>query len=185
MTNALTLVHQHRVNCIKTPVTLTNIFNGKQINSLGIWDTGATNSVITKSAASMLGLKPVGRATVRGVNGENDVNVYVLKIELNNKQITLTTRVTECEELSADCGICMLIDMDIITMGDFVITNFENKTTMSFICPSQKSIDYVEELEEYKRIVAIHESRMRQGNNICPCGSGKKFDNCHGKIKYK
>ena len=185
MANALSIVYQGLVNCIETAVTLTNVFNNQQLHSLGIWDTGATNSVITKNAASKLGLRPISKAIVRGVHGEKEVNVYYVKIALNNEQITLSAKVTECEELSADDNVCMLIGMDIISMGDFSITNYEGKTVMSFICPSQKKVDFVEEIKEYNKLLKIHESWKKRGNDKCPCGSGKKYDNCHGKIKYK
>lgn len=185
MAHALSRYYDGLVSCIQTPVTLTNIFTQKQIHSWGIWDTGATNSVITKNAASQLGLKPVSKTIVRGIHGDKEVYVYHVKIALNNEQITLTTQVSECEELSANNDVCMLIGMDIIKMGDFSITNFDGKTVMSFICPSQKKIDFVEDINEYNKMLKVHESWIRHRNNKCPCGSGKKFENCHGKIKYK
>jgi hypothetical protein len=33
--------------------------------------------------------------------------------------------------------------MNIITLGDFIISNFANKTTMSFRIPSFRKIDFV------------------------------------------
>lgn len=185
MANALSINYDRLVNCIQTPVTLTNIFNQQQIHSLGIWDTGATNSVITRNAAIQLGLQPVAKTIVRGVHGEKVVNVYFVKIALNNEQITLTMKVTECEELSAKHDVCMLIGMDIIKIGDFSITNFDGKTVMSFIRPSQKKVDFVEDINEYNKILKIHEVWIKKGIKKCPCGSGKSFDNCHGKIQYR
>jgi hypothetical protein len=41
--------------------------------------------------------------------------------------------------------IDVLIGMDIITAGDFAITNADGKTCMSFRIPSLKKIDYAEE----------------------------------------
>lgn len=37
----------------------------------------------------------------------------------------------------------MLIGMDIITTGDFSITNYNEHTTMSFRTPSIQTIDFV------------------------------------------
>lgn len=185
MANALTVTHNAIVNCIKTPVTLINPFSGTSYNSLGLWDTGATNSAITKSTATKLGLKPITRTTVKGVHGWKDVNVYYVEVSLNNKQITINVQVSECDELSSGNDTCMLIGMDIIKLGDFSITNFEGKTIMSFICPPQKHIDYVKEINDYNRIVKIHKIWEQKGDNKCPCGSGKSFKNCHGRIQYK
>lgn len=39
----------------------------------------------------------------------------------------------------------ILIGMDIITLGDFAVTNYEGVTKLSFRVPSQRHIDFVEE----------------------------------------
>ncbi len=143
-----------------------------------------TGSVITKTTASALGLVPVSRTKVRGVHGVQEVNVYYVNITLNNEEITLTTSVTECDELSADHSVGLLIGMNIITMGDFSITNYGGNTVMTFRRPSLESIDYVKEINEHNRYLKIHQIWLKKGNNKCPCNSGKIWDNCHGKSKY-
>lgn len=72
-----------------------------------------------------------------------EVNSYFINITLNNNNITLDVVVTECEELSSNKDIGMLIGMDIITTGDFSITNYNEHTTMSFRTPSIQTIDFV------------------------------------------
>lgn len=185
MANALSIYKTGIVNCITSPVELANPFNGQSIKTNGIWDTGATNSVITKSSAIALGLASVARTIVSGVHGSKEVNVYYVRITLNNDQITLSSRVTECEELSADHANGMLIGMDIISLGDFCITNSDGNTTMTFMVPSQRKIDFVSEIKEFNKYLKIHEAWLRHGNNKCPCGSKKQWENCHGKSIYK
>lgn len=185
MTNALTIQSPAIANCITSQVTLKDPFTGKELHTNGIWDTGATNSVITKSSASALGLKPISRAVVNGVHGSKEVNVYFVNITLNNNQITLNSTVTECEELSADHSNGMLIGMDIISRGDFCVTNSDGHTTMTFMVPSQRKFDFVEEIREFNKYVTMHQSWLRSGNNRCPCGSGKQWQNCHGKVTFK
>lgn len=148
MANALTKIYDDIVDCITTNVTVRNAFDNSVVATTGIWDTGATSSVITKSTAQKLGLKPVSIAKVRGVHGEHCANVYVVEITLHNNQITLITSVTECDELSGDGSIGVLVGMDIIQMGDFCITHENGKTIMSFIKPSQKAIDFVKEISK-------------------------------------
>lgn len=181
---ALTHNHGKIADCITTSVELKNSFTGSVIITEGIWDTGATNSVITKEAAAALGLKPIQKANVRGVHGIKEVNVYYVNITLNNKSITLDALVTECDELSANNEIGMLIGMNIITMGDFSLTSFNGNTIMSFRVPSQGYVDFVEEISEYNRYLKIHEAWAKTGNDKCPCNSGKKYKNCHGKKIY-
>jgi hypothetical protein len=98
--------------------------------------------VITQSTAKKLGLISLGYAKVRGIHGVKMVPIYVVKISLRDCDITLSGRVTECEELSDDGNIGLLIGMDFITKGDFAISNFKGKTTMSFRVPSQEIIDF-------------------------------------------
>jgi predicted aspartyl protease len=67
--HALTHFNQGIARSIETPVEIANIFTNQKVATKGIWDTGATNSVVTKSTAAFLGLLPVKRTRVRGVHG--------------------------------------------------------------------------------------------------------------------
>ena len=184
--NALTHKGEGIENCIATPVEVENPITKKKIKVLGIWDTGATHSAITKEAAEVLGLTPVSMGIVHGVHGHSQVNVYYVKITLNNQNITLQTRVSECAYLNATnkqkAGL--LIGMNIINMGDFSISNKDGQTIMSFRVPSLENIDYVKEIGEYNKYLKIHKGWIQKGNDKCPCGSGKKYKNCHGNSKY-
>jgi len=151
--HALTHASKGITNRIESPVEITNVLTNQIISTKGIWDTGATGSSITKSTASLLGLCSIGRRKVRGVHGINEVNVYYVRITLNNKNITIKARVTECNELSADNTVGMLIGMNVITMGDFAITNYKGDTIMSFRVPSLQKIDFVSGLKTVQQIV--------------------------------
>ena len=128
---------------IVTPVEIANVLTGQIVSTKGLWDTGATGSSITKSMASALGLISLGKRHVRGVHGINETDVYYVSITLDNKNITIKAKVTECNELSHDKSVGLLIGMNIITMGDFAITNYQGATTMSFRVPSLQKIDFV------------------------------------------
>jgi hypothetical protein len=49
--HALTHTHKGIASSIITPAEVTNIANSQTLKVFGIWDTGATNSVITKTTA--------------------------------------------------------------------------------------------------------------------------------------
>ena len=166
--HALTHSHQGLANSIITPVEITNVFTEQKTQTKGIWDTGATASVVTKSTAAALGLLPVTRTMVRGVHGNKEVNVYYVNITLNNKNITLNTQVTECDELSPDNSVGMLIGMNVITMGDFAVTNYQGNTTMSFRVPSLQKIDFVSGMKIGQQII---KDKVPGRNDLCPCGS--------------
>jgi hypothetical protein len=63
--------------------------------------------------------------------------------------------------------------MDIIATGGFAITNRDGKTVLSFRVPSVECIDFVKQMQAHPPVGR---------NDPCPCGSGKKFKKCHGRI---
>ena len=84
-----------------------------------------------------------------------------------------------------NAGHEVIIGMDIISKGDLAITNFDGKTTITFREPSMETIDFVAEIELYKKCCRIHDLNVRKGiPDKCACGSGKEFKNCHGKSLY-
>jgi len=176
--HAITNTNNAIARSIITPVEIKNVFTDDMVKTHGIWDTGATDSVITKSTAESLRLMPIKQSVVRGVHGEKEVNVYYVNITLNNKNISINAQVTECDELSADCSVGMLIGMNIITMGDFAITNHQNQTTMTFRVPSLQKIDFVSGMKTGHQII---KDKIPGRNDVCSCGSGKKYKHCHGR----
>lgn len=137
----ITQKYNHISNVIITDVVIKNFNTGDEYKTKGIWDSGATNSVITKSIAAKLKLIPSGLAVSKGVHGNKTVNKYVVYILLGSNMKYLLT-VTECDELIDSGSVDALIGMDIITKGDFIITNYDNKTVMSFRVPSLETVDY-------------------------------------------
>lgn len=171
--HALTLKGNGISNVLVSEVMVQVPFIGQSESPLsvkvnGIWDTGATNSVINKTIADKLGLKPISMAQVHTASHTINANVYLVNILLPSNVGIQNVRVTEGLIQGAD----MLIGMDIINIGDFSITNHNGVTVMSFRTPSCCEVDYVREIN-------IANSPGR--NDLCTCGSGKKFKRCHGK----
>ncbi len=105
-----------------------------------IWDTGATNSVISMKVVAELGLKPMSKSkmsTASSIDVE-EVDAYFINIMLPNKVGIAYLRVLGCSLNDAD----VLIGMDIIGKGDFAITHSEGNTTFSFQIPSTHDIDF-------------------------------------------
>jgi hypothetical protein len=114
-------------------------------NYQAIWDTGATNSVITTDVVRQLNLKPTGITEVLTAGGVSQQNVYLINLYLPNRFAVPFIRVTECPMLTGNFNI--LIGMDIISLGDFIVNNFQNHTQFSFRMPSLHEIDYEEMLK--------------------------------------
>lgn len=153
------------------------------LHTKALWDTGATNCVITPSCAKSLNLKPISIAQTHHAGGISLSNVYLVTIILPNGVRIENVRFTECSEQAGNFGV--IIGMDIITRGDFSITNRNGQTVFSFNIPSIRLIDFVAEnkkIKEEQDRVNNAKSRKKIGRNEpCPCGSGKKYKNCHGK----
>lgn len=178
---AFTLKSKGRLRVLKTHCGVCKAFNPlvgsphPKISKFdSLWDTGASGSVISENVVDKLELKPIGKSKVLHANGESIVNVYAVNLFLPNQVAFQFVKVTE----GILSGFDMLIGMDIITMGDFSITNLGGKTTFSFRFPSVKEVDFVTEAEKSNS----QKSFPSVGRNQpCPCGSGKKYKHCHGK----
>jgi len=177
--NALTRSYANISRVITTPIAILNTATKDSIETLGIWDTGATGSAITKTLSEKLKLVPIGQTKVMGVHGiKEGINIYAVTIVLNNQNVSFTLPVTECEKLSDDNSCDFLIGMDVISKGDFAITNQNSKTTMSFRVPSIQRIDFVSGMKNHTPFVS---DKLPNRNDACHCGSGKKYKHCHGK----
>lgn len=110
----------------------------------GLWDTGASRSSIDKRIADELKLIPVGMSKISTANGIISVNTYFVDLTLPN-HVTIQNVLVTGADLGKD--IDLLIGMDIIRHGDFIITNTNNSTTFSFRIPSIIEIDYVQEYD--------------------------------------
>ena len=109
---------------------------------MATWDTGATNSVITRSVIDACGLKPIATTSVSHAQGiARDVEVFLVNVRLPNGVAFRLLRVTAGELRGTDA----LIGMDIINQGDFAVTNRDGVTKFTFRVPSQADIDFVAE----------------------------------------
>lgn len=94
--------------------------------------------------------------------GQKTVATYLVNIILPNQVGVVAVRVTEG---SLQAGEDVLIGMNIIRMGDFSVTNMENRTCMRFRMPSCKKIDYVAESRKappLRTMLGIDEQRMQR-----------------------
>ena len=138
-----------------------------RIQFSAIWDTGATASVITDGVAKSCGLKPIGKTIIAGVGSTSETDVYMIDLGLPNRLLIQGLKVCRADIAGASD---VLIGMDVITNGDFSVTNFKGNTVFSFRHPSSEVIDFVQS------------PRAKVGrNDPCHCGSQKKYKLCCGK----
>ena len=146
-------------------------------NYTAIWDTGATHSVITKKVVMECKLWPSGMTRVSHAGGESTSNTYFVNIYLPNRVEVCGVRVTEGVLIGS---VDVLIGMDIISKGDFAVTNKDKITAFSFRIPSMQRIDFANYVYKEKSTKPVKQIGR---NDPCPCGSGKKYKHCCLKNK--
>ena len=176
-----------RVNALITDVEISQGFDPAATQDhpvlkkfKAIWDTGATGSCISERVATECGLVPIGVSENSTAGGILLSNRYLVNIYLPNRVAFQEHPVSEVRLLGAD----VLIGMDVIGLGDFVVTNFEGKTTMCFRYPSIEKIDFLAQKKPFATTTGpiTHRNDFSEvgRNDPCPCGSGKKFKKCCG-----
>lgn len=122
------------------PVRDRKMSNFKDYKAL--WDTGATNCVITPKVVQELGLVPAGVSQNRHAGGVSNANIYYIDICLPNNIVIPQVRVSECADQAGRFDL--IIGMDIISLGDFSISGQGNRRMVSFCMPSTFQLDYVQ-----------------------------------------
>ena len=121
----------------------TTSASGKKLAARAIWDTGATHSSISPQLASNLGLVSIDTIRVDTAGGETkDCDVYLIDLYLPND-----IRITDVAVAGLDIGKDdFLIGMDVISLGDFAVSNFADKTCYTFRTPSLRRINFTKEI---------------------------------------
>lgn len=133
------MVNAIQTDCIVMPsieeITQTKQLRYTQVESM-VWDTGATNTLISSQVVEALGLTPVEKSLVEGVGGIIESAVYNISIYLADNIVFKNVKV-----LCSDIGdYDLVVGMDIIAQGDFVISNNNRQVCFSFRYPPKNKI---------------------------------------------
>ncbi|MCL2801374.1 MAG: retropepsin-like domain-containing protein [Treponema sp.] len=132
---AYDLEYSHIIREIKTPISIYSSrtsADGKYVKTEAVWDTGATLSAMSPKIVQELGLSAIDQCYIGGINGEKQSDVVIVSVILPNGMLLTGRRFFVSNIPGAD----IIIGMDIISMGDFVITNARGKTMFSFVIPT-------------------------------------------------
>ncbi|MBF8267641.1 MAG: hypothetical protein HW388_1149 [Dehalococcoidia bacterium] len=138
-----------------------------------VWDTGATNSVITQTVVDECQLQPTGIVEVHTPQGHHTTETFLVGLFLPNF-VYIPSLIVSKGILSGAPEI--LVGMDVIGRGDFAVTNLNDQTVFSFRTPSVERIDFTGKASQSNQPTMTKVGR----NQPCPCGSGKKYKRCHG-----
>lgn len=89
-----------------------------QVSSM-VWDTGATNTLISSQVVDALELVPLEESLVEGVGGIVKSLVYEISLYLANDIVFKNVKAL-CSNIG---DYDLVVGMDIIAQGDFVVSN--------------------------------------------------------------
>ena len=138
---AFTVNFHSIVNEIKLPVGVGKP-GGLIHEFVAVWDTGATNTVISKKVIGALGLVDViDQVATYSADGPGQADAYYVNVQLINGLNFPDLKVIQME-IRDD----LLIGMDIIGSGDFCLTNVGGETVLTFECPPYYQYDFVKQI---------------------------------------
>lgn len=111
-----------------------------------IWDTGCAITTVKTSILEELELEARDCIDVNTVMGTAKFPVYYVDLLLPGGIALRSIKVIAGNQNACD----VLIGMDIISLGDFAITNLSGNTTFSFQLPSELVIDFCNQNEAEK-----------------------------------
>lgn len=105
---------------------------------IAIWDTGCAMTTVKSSLLKSLGLESKESISINTVSGTTEHDVYYVDLLLPGGFALKHHKVIAGEQNACD----VLVGMDVITMGDFAVTNLNGETTFTFRVPSECVIDF-------------------------------------------
>ena len=122
---------------IATPVLLKKCgATGDGLKCKAVWDTGATSSMISATAAKKLGLAPHGLVQIAGVHGVSNAKCYHVDIAFGNGFCIPRIKVSEASDFG---GFDVLVGMDIIGRGKMYIDGANGSLRVCFQFPAPQS----------------------------------------------
>lgn len=119
------------------------IVNNVMIPVRALWDTGAEFSCITKKFAKRLGVEPKSEMEIAGAVGHGAKPTYEMDVVVLNVHNFSRKSLVEIDFDKDYCDI--VIGMDIISQGDFAVTERDGKTIFSFRYPHMRDIDFTDD----------------------------------------
>lgn len=102
-----------------------------------MWDTGADTTIISSRIVNELKLQPYKQGGIAGIGGATGSNVYLVHVLVPTGDFVTSVEVMESDFEDID----VLIGMDVIIFGDFLITNKDGKTIFQFRTPSEGGLE--------------------------------------------
>ncbi|MCQ2350657.1 MAG: retroviral-like aspartic protease family protein [Paludibacteraceae bacterium] len=101
-----------------------------------LWDTGATQSLISSRVVKALKLKPIDEVVVSGIDGAENHSVYLVHLGIPEGYVVPELEVIGQDGIDYD----VVIGMDIMSCCDIAFSNKDGVSVFSFRLPSKEHI---------------------------------------------
>jgi hypothetical protein len=144
---ALTMRWDRRMSRVITPVMVQQAESfcvqrsypvKRPVELCALWDTGSERTCISAKMVQALGLKPTADfLTVSSVHGSESAKMYMLDVVLPDK-IRVANVLAPAIDIKNDFDL--IIGMNIISMGLFVLANENGNTALYFKLPIENPL---------------------------------------------
>ena len=114
---------------------ITNLDNNLSVDTLALFDTGATRTCVHTDLITNLDIKSIFDHPIYGFFGKQNVGTFHGEINLSDKLIFNGNVSVASFDTGDGPKYELIIGMDIISLGNFILTNHDDKTILSYICP--------------------------------------------------
>ena len=129
--------YPYLVEDIVTECDIYSVEGHKFHTERAMWDTGADTTIISSRIVNELKLQPYKQGGIAGIGGATGSNVYLVHVLVPTGDFVTSVEVMESDFEDID----VLIGMDVIIFGDFLITNKDGKTIFQFRTPSEGGLE--------------------------------------------
>ncbi|MDB5225396.1 MAG: Peptidase [Candidatus Adlerbacteria bacterium] len=139
-------------NRIVIPVQITNDSGTSKVYP-ALVDTGATHTFVSAELVQEMSLQSVGLTESSTAAGKvSDVPVFVIEeLSMCDGRVKFPKLRVIQANLTDQPDFEVIVGMDILTQGDFALTNKGGKTVASFRIPSVHEFDFIGEVENWNR----------------------------------
>ncbi len=127
---SFTIEQGRRAKLLRSEVVVNNAIESVARSAKAIWDTGASQSMISRRLVKRLGLVAAGRRRVYGPNAAAFHDTYRVELELPGGMEIGELEVLETDMLSPDIEV--IIGMDVISRGTLIVACRDTSTELTF-----------------------------------------------------
>ena len=180
--SVFTINYHGITNELRTPCHVSEAFDPDNpsphppmIEFQALWDTGATMCAISQRVVDACSLPQSGvtRVSYANVAEAEEVPTFVVNLLLPN-QVGIRGVSASLSDPGVDGGLDVLIGMNVMSLGDYAISNYEGETKFSFRVPSQAHFDFVQDFDARRQTHLMTQIHREKGSTTPKKGNRRR-----------